>query len=451
MNIRDINGADGADIDSLLQVRCSGEKDGCTRCRRNGLYCEYRVSMVGRAPKKRRTRDGNQDSHPRASRDSQDAPSPFSVPTPGDLAPTVNTSDEAVFAIGNFPSVSAAMEMDGRLLETPFGNYPGLPLVSPGAADPFWLATADMLLGPHPEGHGVSSLESADTSSDSQQAPWARSRTSEISDEDRPLSLSQDASASSVRSRLFEQTAARVPKTYRDKSVVSHYPHVASLMSIIEYLECQLQISQVAVDQAMRLNRQAMAHVRVITNTDGFRRCQSCPPLVATIMDLAVGLYELVILSIQQPTDEDDAIVLPDRSRPPSRQSSIQPPAGTGDMPSGSTPRSSASASGGKEAPLFQFGCLEFDPDEQEMFRNAMVRRDLQRCIETIQFCSREMQRRQQQAASLHEGGRSRGGLRLTRSYNDRVQRQWYEEMERRATQLLASLPAKCGHGERRT
>ena len=58
----------------------------------------------------------------------------------------------------------------------------------------------------------------------------------------------QERTAESVRSRLAEQTDARIPQSYRDPSVVSHYPQAADLMRNYEYLEEQLQIPRVPID-----------------------------------------------------------------------------------------------------------------------------------------------------------------------------------------------------------
>ena len=210
-------------------------------------------------------------------------------------------------------------------------------------------------------------------------------------------------------------------------------------MRTIECLEEQLQVPQVPIDQAVRLNRQAMAKVREVSNTDGFRRCQSCPLLVAIIMDLVVRLYELVVLSMQCPAGEGEG----DDVSFPGRQSPFQQAAGMGgERPSGGSSPGSAN-SGGSEPPIFQFGCLEFDPDEQEIFRAAMVRRDLRRCVETIQYCSQEIPQRQ--ATSLRNGPLSRG-VSLSRKPSDHVHTQWYQEMGYRVKELLAALPVQCGH-----
>lgn len=254
--------------------------------------------------------------------------------------------------MGEVTGISAEVEINSYL-QNLLSDYPDLPLVSPGATNPFWLAAENLLPHPRSDIHGISTSESM-SNKHIEELP-APERTGE-----------------SVRSRLAEQTDERVPPSYRDPSVVAGYTHTAALMKIIESLEEQLPISRVPIDQAMRLNRQAMAKVREVSNTDEFRRCQRCPLLVATVLDLVVGLYELVLLFIQRPASEGDTVSLADQNNLPWPQSPFQQRARTGEMPSGGSSPGSA-ISDGSEPPLFQFGRLEFDPDEQEIFRTAMV------------------------------------------------------------------------------
>jgi hypothetical protein len=346
------------------------------------------------------------------------------------------------FAMGEF-NVSPETDINSYL-QNLLTEYPELPLVPPDATDPLWLETENFLPDSRPEIHEISISDGTSAVRDPLQTSLDSSHRSGMSDENSPGSL-QGRTAESVRSRLAENTEARVPSSYRDRSVVSQYPHAAALMRIIECLEEQLQIPRVPIDQAMRLNRQAMVKVREMSKTDEFRRCQSCPLLVATVMDLAVGLYELVILSIQRPAGEGDTVHLPDQNNVPWQQSPFQQPAGMGEMSSGGSSPASA-ISGGSEPPLFQFGCLEFDPDEQEIFRSAMIRRDLRRCIETIQYCSQEILQRSRQGGNLHGRGPLSRGVSQSRSPSNHAHTQWYQEMGYRAKELMAAIPAQCSH-----
>jgi hypothetical protein len=86
-------------------------------------------------------------------------------------------------------------------------------------------------------------------------------------------------------------------------------------MSVSNCFEEQLQVPRIPIDQLMQLNRQAMVKVREVSKTEVFRRCQSCSLLVATVIDLAAGLYGLVILSILKPTSEGDTVSSLDQNK----------------------------------------------------------------------------------------------------------------------------------------
>ncbi|KAF7519317.1 hypothetical protein PCG10_010071 [Penicillium crustosum] len=394
--------------------------------------------MVGRAPKKKRMKANDRTLRLRESRVLPSATLPQSVPQSGSSQqplvsasrtghqPTsVNTTmgGDSILTMGEFTAGSADTEINSYLLNL-LSDFPDLPLVSPGATDPSWLGTENLFPDLCTELSGISTSEG-------------------MSDKHTLGFPIQERTADPVRSRLAEQNEARAPvsPSYRDNSVISAYPHAAALLKTIECLEEQLQTSQVPIDQAMRLNRQAMAKVREVSKTDEFRRCHSCPLLVATIMDLVVGLYEVVILSTQRHAGNEDAVPLEDGNNMPWHNSLFQQPVETSEMPSsGSSPRSAIG--GSSEPPLFQFGCLEFDPEEQEIFRAAMMRRDLRRCVETIQYCSQEILQQQKKASDLCSGPRNRGFQ--SRRPSNKIHTQWYQEMGYRTKELLIALPAQC-------
>ncbi|KAJ5107496.1 hypothetical protein N7456_004171 [Penicillium angulare] len=413
--------------------------------------------MVGRAPKKRRTKANDQIPYQQEPQppldmnlqqtDRDNGPYPHSLVGISSMPGTTTTAgnrdvtlDGAGFAIEDFNAIAAEMETN-NYLQNLLSDYPDLPLVSPAPTDPFFLATENILPDPHADMNGTSNSENTFSTPRHLQHSLASSNTSVISDKHTPNSLPQEPIAENLRSRLAEQTEARVPSSYRDQSVVSNYPNTAALMKMIEYLEEQLQIPRVPIDQAMRLNRQAMKRIRDVSKTEDFQRCQSCPLLVATVMDLVVGLYELVILSVQHPASEADDSLSPDQNGVLSRKSPIQQP----DIEmQGSESTPETTFSGDLQAPLFRFGCLEFDPEEQEIFRAAMIRRDLRRCVETIQFCNHEVMKQRQAARSRGTPGKEPSPS--SRESNEHVHTQWYQEMAYRVKELLNGLPAQCSH-----
>lgn len=385
----------------------------------NGLTCEYRVSMVGRAPKKQKKRD----IPPEINSLPPWTTSHNSLLYPESSGDIVN-DPAALFSLGDF-----AANIDGNLSRSYLDNLGELSLLSPRSdSNNFWFATAQ------PDANPDIESVSATVTSDPQAAGQGSAPTA--SHEATTSLMSTNALASSARSLVPDRVAANVLKTYRDKSVVSQHPHAAALMEIVESLEGHLQNPRAPIDRAMLLNRQAILKVRDILGSHEFQRCQSCPPLVATIMDLVVGLYEVVSITIHQPTNAAHSGSTLDSSPFLST--------GQSEIPSELAP----TAPYAHDVPVFQFGCLEFDPDEREIFRNAMVRRDLVRCIEAIRHCSREIHRRQQLGNQEDKTAVQHGGFRSTRSCTDRVQLQWYQEMEHQAVRLLASVPVRCSHGD---
>lgn len=393
--------------------------------------------MVGRAPKKQRMKGNDRIPRLQESRVLPSAILPQSGPESGSSEQPLGSASStghqhtavnttlgygSIFMMGEFTAASA--DTENSYLQNLLSDYPDLPLVSPGATEPVWLGTENLFPDLRTDILGIS--------------------TSEGMSDNHTLGFPiQESTVASVRSRFAEQNDTRAPisPSYRNKSVMSTYPHAAALMKTIECLEEQLQTPQVPIDQAMRLNRQAMAKVREVSKTDEFRRCYSCPLLVATIMDLVVGMYEVVIHPTHRPVDKEDAVPLDDENHLLWQNCLFQQPTEASEMPSsGSSPRSAISS--GSEPPLFQFGCLEFDPEEQEIFRAAMMRRDLRRCVETIQYCSQEILQQQKKAADLRSGP-GNGGFQSRRPSN-KIHAQWYQEMGYRTKELLAAPPGQC-------
>ncbi|KAL3469602.1 hypothetical protein BJX99DRAFT_68496 [Aspergillus californicus] len=150
-----------------------------------------------------------------------------------------------------------------------------------------------------------------------------------------------------------------------------------------------------------------------------FQSCQSCLSLAATIMDLVVGLYAAVSLIIHPPANTDSE---------GSNDSNIS--AGSEKVRKIEIGKLASSVTIAQGVPMFKFGCVEFDPDEQEIFLNAMMRRYSGRCIETIRHCSREVRRRQQPGSQQTGTAVQHECFQSTRSCTDRVQLQWYQISE---------------------
>jgi hypothetical protein len=375
--------------------------------------------MVGRTPKKRRVNDDRLEPVPQTNSGYP------AVGLPGEplLAFSYNvdgiTTSGDVSGLDEFP-------MPGIEGDSSFPNLFGEDLFDPSWEKVPWPSADDLLNAPEPAGLAALSAESTDSAS------AQRASLSGVSDQDVPgLLLSHDQRATSVRSRLSEKVQS-VPPSYRDKALTSQYQHAAGLMNLIERLEDLLQTSRVPIDQAMQVNRQAMSKIREIIKMEEFRRCRSCPALVATMLDLALGLYELVTLSVGRCPAETGRVCRPDQS-----DASLQENLSLSSGDSMSSPATTAD-----DPPPFQFGCLELDQEEQANLRRAILRRDLRQCRETIQYCGTEIPRQQTQPTNPHEGGNNVP----SRLSSAQVHAQWYEDMERRALELSTSPSLVCTH-----
>ncbi|KAE8168318.1 hypothetical protein BDV40DRAFT_294861 [Aspergillus tamarii] len=345
--------------------------------------------MVGRAPKKQRTR-GTQSLPPWTS-------SHNSLTHPLSWGNISSNDSAALFTLGDF-----AADINGNPSQSYLNN--------------FCFATTDLQPSGNPDSENVNAMA---TSNSQATVQGSAPNTSYTPYEATPSLMLAQLPAPSARSQLPDSVALNTPKPYRDRSVVSQYPHAAILMETVELLECHLQNPGPPIDQAMLLNRQAMVTVRDILGSHEFQRCQSCPSLVATIMGLAVGLYEIIFITIIRPATTTHGESIPESS----------------------LSESAPSAPGVRAVPAFRFGSLEFGPDEQEIFRNAIVRRDLAHCIETIRHCRQEIYQRQQLGEQQDRTAIQDGGFQSTKLCIDRIQLQWYKELEEQTVRLFASVP----------
>ena len=244
-------------------------------------------------------------------------------------------------------------------------------------------------------------------------------------------------STQEIRSHLAVKTDERVPGSFRDKTTVASFPHTAALMGLINELETVVQEKAFSSDCAVQLNRRAMRDICDIIESDGFRDCQSCSSLVATVLDLIVGLYELVLIDFRRPlADEASSPSFTDGQESVSAATEAERSSSRG--LSFMTPPSSAMSSMGTMGtmPTFKFGCVELDPEEQTDLRTRMMKRDLQTCISTIEFCDTSIR---QILSSKNSSPRLIHG-RAMKPFSVEVHKQWYKEMLSQTTQMLKAL-----------
>ncbi|CAM1502571.1 Fc.00g073470.m01.CDS01 [Cosmosporella sp. VM-42] len=258
----------------------------------------------------------------------------------------------------------------------------------------------------------------------------------------------QDQATHPPLTELGAKSMVAASHYWHDSTSLKRYPHAAALTGVIESLErCSLSTTS-TMDQIMSVNRKAMTSLPPIMAMDGFKLCHSCPTLVPTSLDLILSMYESALDSMQSdPADNVQAIEhwndgsIGSQSRGSPSGPALSPPdLMMADAWTSSSSNTSSLMRQGR--PIFYFGCLELEPDEQVMLRDVVLKRDLLKCLETIRSCHGEWKRQQQaqltQAAPCENHqppGRKRQSL-----ANRKHLEEWYQEMQEKARELLASV-----------
>lgn len=169
-----------------------------------------------------------------------------------------------------------------------------------------------------------------------------------------------------------------------------HWPQWPNLMAIcvmIRQLEVQKDDEAATLDKIMLLSQMCIKELVTISTGEQFNRHISCSMMAATVLELIVGLYERVILLQAE------------------RQ--VTKPGG-----------SAAST----QVPPLQFGCFELDLDEQNAFRDRIIRKEAQECVRIL-----HAQRTLLEAAGTQQ------------PHFERLW-SWYESMATRMDTLIAKL-----------
>lgn len=204
-----------------------------------------------------------------------------------------------------------------------------------------------------------------------------------ISGEMNKLEQRQDTESSQA-SKVTELLAAFDQPGFRDK-----YPQVGDLAKTIGLLEELLQSKVVTIDEVLRVNRFCMTVVGRIMKSDYFRDCKSCRMMILTAVDLMISLYESGIAEDTTQTCKPQSV---DQTSP-------------------------------QKASL-QFGIFQLEPEDHIMFRNQIVRNELQRCVQMIQ----------DQSSEFRDTSSDRTAP------NDEVHRKWLSALSNRARSLSSSL-----------
>ena len=202
---------------------------------------------------------------------------------------------------------------------------------------------------------------------------------------------------------------------------VPRYPHVEQPASLIDTLETYMQLPVMSIGRALRINRHILKSLRAISNLECFKSCRSCLALVATTFDMVVGLYNAAI-----------------RNKPTCASADHSPAGETGHelLPS-PTRRSIAGST--NVAPIFRFGSLELEPEEQALLRKQITKMDLQKLITIIEVIYKRDSEESQVSSNVGSYCHRSNWL-CPANGCFKVKVMWYEEIGQHARDLLISL-----------
>ena len=162
------------------------------------------------------------------------------------------------------------------------------------------------------------------------------------------------------------------------------FKHVLHVVKVVGILEATLDEDHIPLDKTLQVNKAAIKTVLMIFEAEGHDPCKSCRALVPPAMDLIMHIYEK---SLGGGCD-----VVPSRTPPQSL------------------------------ATVFRLGSYELEPDDQAVFRDMLIARELRRTCSTIESLSRRMR--------CAKEGPNCGSAR------------WFAAMEKRLRKLIPSSPS---------
>lgn len=222
------------------------------------------------------------------------------------------------------------------------------------------------------------------------------------------------------------------------------FPCLLPMINIIATTEAHLQRVHIPVDEAMRTNKVCMSQISRTMENEESLKSSSCSLLVATAMQMVILLYEKAPSTSDQGHScsvKDDSNLCGGTMRTRSPHSTMSRTliktnanSSASDNDQQHALSSFCTTPSRSRMPDLQFGVFQFEPEEQTWMRNHIIRKELQRCIQTLRACqSDEHQSRQQSAPT--------GGPPPCLLAAGKVRKIWLVEMERRANALIASLP----------
>lgn len=180
------------------------------------------------------------------------------------------------------------------------------------------------------------------------------------------------------------------------------FRHVIALCKIVRVLEAQQShqsLEPSSLDELMRVSRACVIDASRAMGIDGCRSCTSASMIMLLMFDLLLAIFEKMVRML----DESQKCVRPEETEGHGQQHQRQVPFGCSEP----------------KLPTMQFGVLELDPEEQADFARKIVRKELQRLLETFKIFSAFCQ------SSVTNDGRE-------------MLRQWYAVLKSRLETLVS-------------
>lgn len=223
---------------------------------------------------------------------------------------------------------------------------------------------------------------------------------------------------------------------HNDSEFLFRFPYLLPIVNTIATTEAHLQRTSIPIDEAMYANKACMSQISHTMENEEFIQCNSCSLLVATAMQMIIMLYEKALFESDNANPsaaKDDGDSCSGVTLIGSPHSTVSSSLNTTTSTSNHDQQYAVSTRRSANMPCLQFGVFQFEPEEPIWFRNQIIRKELQRCIQTLRACHTEDHQGKRKGGT----GASSPGLLA----GDRVRKTWLLEMERRANTLIASLP----------
>ncbi|KAM3418424.1 hypothetical protein BST61_g4413 [Cercospora zeina] len=333
------------------KIRCCGQKSGCQRCSSLGLHCEYVISLVGRTPRRRKQHEHDDTDGQREDSHSQQPERRNTFSGVKSTTPSSNNEPSATIAPSDIfsgqqttfiPSSSLHEQPDMMEEEPDFDFFCSEERM-----------TNDISL-PSADNNQIPSQINISTYTQKSQPIVGKGRGSAsttITAAAAQNAVSQFATAQIVGVSPHAAVACGVTgvsttvpaDANNTQPQWSQWPNLMAICVMMRQLEVQKDDEGATLDKIMLLSQVCIKELMTISNQEQFNRHISCSTMVAAVLKLIVTLYERVILLQAE------------------RQ--VAKPGGSAAL---------------TQVPPLQFGCFELDLDEQNAFRDRIIRKEAQ-------------------------------------------------------------------------